>query len=306
MAIPDYQTLMLPVLKFAAKGEFHKADAAEAMAQEFSISEEEKSILLPSGQGSLLLNRVGWAVVYLLKAGLIERPRRAVYKISIAGREALNSNPPKIDNKFLQQFASFAEFRASSSLRQKSEVPKIDVSQNVLSNITPDEQIESAFTRLNQSLQFEVLDLVRKMPPTSFERLILSLLAKMGYGTLESCDHIGKSHDGGIDGVIYQDALGLDAVYIQAKRYKEGSGISVESLRAFVGSLDEHNAAKGVFVTTSHFTNEAVKFESNQSKRLVLIDGEKLAELMIKFQVGVKEYRTIKLQQIDNNVFDEN
>ena len=301
MPIPDFQTLMLPTLQLAARGEFRTRDLVEQLATKFSLSDEERNALLPSGRQTTIVNRTSWAVIYLNKAGLLERKQRGVYAITDRGRSVLTNPPPRIDIRFLSQFDGFDEFRSQSgeSIPAESEVAQ---SANVG---TPDERIDVAVNDLNTALGTDLIDRVRAMDPTAFEKLIVDLLLGMGYGAGGSGQHLGRSSDGGVDGVINEDVLGLDVIYIQAKRYAEGNTIGVEKIREFAGSLDERGATKGVFVTTSHFAAPAATYAQRSPKRLVLIDGRELTRLLIQHGVGVRTYRQLELKRVDTDYFDE-
>lgn len=302
MSIPTYDALMLPVLAFAGEGKFKKQEAVEKIGKQLKLSEIQLAQLLPSGLETSFSNRIGWATTFLLKAGLIERVERAVYAITSEGKKLLSEKPAKIDNALLMRYPSFVEFKTRGNASKEGEVISEPTPINAEISSTPDERIGSAYQELYNSLRQEVLERVRQLSPLGFEKLIINLMLAMGYGSGGSGQHLGKSNDGGVDGIIHEDALGLDVVYLQAKRYQEGNGISVESLRAFAGSLDEHNATKGVFVTTSHFTMQAKNYSS--SKRLVLIDGVELAGLMIQYGVGVRNYHTYTLKKLDSDMFD--
>jgi restriction system protein len=257
MSIPDYQSLMLPVLSASLDGEIRIGDVVERLAEKLDLTPEERSQLLPSGKQTVFANRVHWAKTYLGKAGLIESTRRGYFKITASGRQVVESKPPRIDNIFLSQFEGFEKWRGSDQeAEQLSAVPAI-----VNQKETPDEIMRAAHRQIETPLAQELLDRIRSAPPDFFERLIVNLLLSMGFGgsVAEAGCALGRSGDDGVDGVIDQDALGLDRVYIQAKRYAIGNNIGSGAIRDFFGSLDRHKATKGLFVTTSTFSPSATE-----------------------------------------------
>jgi restriction system protein len=257
MPLPDYQSLMLPVLKIAAHGEVRLRNASELLAEEFHLSEAEKAEMLPSGQQTIFANRVGWAKTYLKKAGLVETTRRGYFQITERGREILKKEPNSINNQFLKQFDEFKQFRDRTTKKEKEE-SEITTSDSTTS-YTPDEVMRTAHQQIEETLALDLVERIISAPPDFFERLIITLLVSMGYGgsTTDAGRALGQSRDNGVDGVIDQDALGLDQVYIQAKRYATGNNIGSAAIRDFFGSLDRHQANKGLFVTTSAFSKEA-------------------------------------------------
>lgn len=300
MAIPDFQKLMLPVLRASAQGEVKISDVVESLGQLLNLTEEELSELLPSGKQTTFANRVNWAKSYLGKAGLINLTRRGHFIISESGRAVLASEPPTINIKFLETFPSFKAFR------DVSDQPIIAASTGPsLKDLTPDEIIRSAHSELDKSLSAEMLAKVVSAPPDFFERLVVQLLVAMGYGgsASDAGRALGKSGDGGVDGVIDQDALGLDRIYVQAKRYA-GNKVSAGDIRDFFGSLDRFKATKGLFVTTSGFSPAAKETAELLSKRIVLIDGTTLARLMIRYDIGCRVEETIHIKKIDEEFFD--
>ena len=305
MPIPDYQTLMLPVLKLAAEHELTNKVCVEKIADLFSLSPEERNQLLPSGRQAALSNRVHWAVTYMAKAGLIDRPRRGVLVATDRGRTIIRQNPQRIDNKFLEQFQEFQDFLNKSKDTEKP----LEVTQLAKSNIsetvaTPEEQIEIASQEMNSALRDDLLARIVSADPTFFEKVIIDLMLAMGYGASGSGQHLGKTNDGGIDGIINEDPLGLDVVFLQAKRYAPGNNIGVEKIREFAGSLDERGAVKGVFVTTSSFALGARNYAERSPKRLILIDGEELTRLLVRYGVAVRTFQTIELKKIDLDYFN--
>jgi restriction system protein len=260
---------------------------------------------LPSGKQTLFGNRVHWAKTYLTKAGLLESTRRGHFRITARGRQVLASHPARIDNEFLSQFAEFRQFKEksvedASQGAQRVETPLVSRTE------TPDEIMRVAHKQVETSLGQDLLDRVRAAPPAFFERLIVNLLLSMGYGgsAADAGRALGRSGDDGVDGVIDQDALGLDRVYIQAKRYAEGNNIGAGAIRDFFGSLDRHKATKGLFVTTSSFSSSAKETAEFLSKRIVLIDGEHLTKLMIRYNVGCRIEEVLHIKKVDEDFFD--
>jgi restriction system protein len=301
MAIPDFQALMLPVLKASADGEVKISDVVGLLGNKLGLTEAELSELLPSGKQTTFANRVNWAKSYLGKAGLIDLTRRGHFVINNRGRTVLASPPPSINIKFLETFPEFKLFRDASD--QPSDVAAVSVAN--LKDLTPDEIIRSAHAELDKSLSAELLTKVLVAPPDFFERLVVQLLVAMGYGgsAADAGRALGKSGDGGVDGVIDQDALGLDRIYVQAKRYAENK-VSAGDIRDFFGSLDRFKASKGLFVTTSSFSPAAKETADLLSKRIVLIDGHLLTRLMIRYDIGCRVEETIQIKKIDEEFFD--
>lgn len=305
MPIPDYQSLMLPVLVCSSHEEVWIRRVVEKLADEFGLTMEERSELLPSGKQATFSNRVHWAKSYLNKAGLIEATRRGHFRITERGRELLASKPSNINNKTLMQFDEFRQFhdRSSQTINSSSEQsPALleDPKQ------TPDESMRMAWMHIEAALGQDLLDRIYAAPSSFFERLIVNLLLCMGYGgsTQHAGRILGRSGDDGVDGVIDQDALGLDRVYIQAKRYASGNCIGSGAIRDFFGSLDHHKAAKGLFVTTSSFTPAAIDTAEHLSKRIVLINGIQLAKLMIRHNIGCRVEDTLYIKKIDEEFFE--
>jgi len=308
MAVPDFQTLMLPVLKLAAQGETRVAECAVKIAGEFHLTDADIAELLPSGKQTRLKNRLNWAKSYLGQAGLIETTKRGYFRATQVGREALQSGVAKIDKNYLEQFPSYLEFKARSGQSADEEAPIANAATHGQATKTPEERIDAAALEIDSQLRTQLLQLILQTNPAFFESVIVDLLIAMGYGGSreEAGRRIGGSGDGGVDGVIDQDALGLDMVYLQAKRYKADNTIGEGQIREFSGALLGKGASKGVFVSTSSFSVAARKFaEAMRQQRLVLIDGEELTRLMIKHNVGVRTERTIELKKIDLDYFEE-
>lgn len=301
--IPDYQTLMLPVLKSVADGKEHKfREIADSIAKNFGLTEEELGCLLPSGNQSIFDNRVGWAKTYLKKACLIEYKGKGVLKITERGKQVLKDSPQKIDNKFLKQYDEFNEFQNKVNPKEEKQETETDYK-----NQTPEELIETAFHDFQKSLAEELLDKIRNVSPSFFEKLVVALLVKMGYGgsIKDAGQAIGRTGDEGIDGIIKEDKLGLDVIYIQAKRWKENNVIGRPEIQKFVGALAGQGAKKGVFITASSFTKEALDYKPMNDTKVILIDGMKLANLMIEYNLGVAQLHCYELKKLDNDYFDE-
>lgn len=304
MPIPDYQSCMLPLLRFAGDGEEHQLkDAISALADEFSLTDEERNEFLPSGQQPVFTNRVGWARTYLKKAGLLSSPRRGYFKITDRGSQALKENPKEINQKYLERFPEFVEFK---SIRRDRSEDNGDETLELAPGQTPHEALESAYERLRSELASEILSSIRGCDPTLFEKIVVELLVKMGYGgsRKDAGRAIGRSGDEGIDGIIKEDHLGLDNIYIQAKRWE--ATIGRPEIQKFAGALQGQRARKGIFITTSDFTKDALDFVSRIDSKLILIDGATLAKLMIDFGVGVNPVATYQVQKIDSDYFTDN
>ena len=303
MAIPDFQTLMLPLLKVVADGrEYRLRDVVELLAKEFYLTDEERQQLLPSGRYPTFDNRIAWAKTYLKKSGLIDQPRRAYFQITERGREVLKSSPSLINMKFLEQFPEYIAFKESPEEVEEQQRMAPSISAQ---NETPEELIENGARTIRKELAGEILQRVKGCPPAFFERLVVELLVKMGYGgTRQDAGRaIGRSGDEGIDGVIHEDRLGLDVIYLQAKRW-EGV-VGRPEIQKFVGALQGQRAKKGVFITTSDFTKEAVEYVRNIDNKVVLINGALLANLMIDHNVGVSLAATYEIKKIDSDYFLE-
>jgi restriction system protein len=306
MSVPDYQSLMLPVLSVCAShDEVRIAAVVEHLTEQLRLTLEERQELLPSGKQTLFSNRVHWAKTYLNKAALIEITRRGHFKITTRGQQVIESHPERIDNAFLSQFDEFRQFtkRSSQGAAEDQHPPSPAFTTETE---TPDEIMRVAHRQIETSLAQELLDRIRVAPPDFFERLIVNLLLSMGYGgsAADAGRALGRSGDEGVDGVIDQDALGLDRVYIQAKRYAIGNNIGSGAIRDFFGSLDRHKATKGLFVTTSIFSPSARETAEFLSKRIVLIDGEQLTKLMIRHNVGCRVEDTLHIKKIDEDFFE--
>ncbi|MCJ2186666.1 restriction endonuclease [Novosphingobium beihaiensis] len=305
MSIPDYQALMLPVLRLAAKGETRVPDAATRIADELALSEEEREVLLPSGRQRILHNRIHWAKFYMSKAGLIDSPSRGRFVASQAGHALLARDPASIDVELLKSYESFRVFYGGmGSASVEEELP---AKASVSSDATPEEQIDAAQAAIHEALKAELLDRILAQSPAFFERLIVDLLVAMGYGGSHerAARNLGKSGDGGVDGVIDEDRLGLDRIYVQAKRYAAHVSVGRPEIQGFVGSLVGLGATKGVFVTTSSFSAPAADFVRHIPQRIILIDGERLTDLMTEYGVGVRVSRSVTVKRVDEDFFAE-
>lgn len=304
MPIPTYQSLMLPLLRLAADHEEHSLrEAIDVLADEFSLTDDERKQLLPSGHQTTLANRAGWASTYLRKAGLTQLTRRGFFRITDQGVELLTTNPTEISVDTLLQYPQFKDFRDRKGTDENLTAALTPESAGAE---TPEELIESAYQDLRTTLATEILETLKLCSPSFFEQAVVDLLVSMGYGgsRRDAGEAIGRSGDGGIDGVINEDRLGLDAVYIQAKRWDQNS-VGRPEIQKFAGALQGQRARKGIFITTSSFSRDAVDYASRIDSRIVLIDGTKLAQYMIDFNVGVTLSATYELKKIDSDYFND-
>lgn len=304
MPVPDYQTLMRPVLAAFAEGARNVNQILPLLQEQFHISDEEAEALIPSGKITVLSSRAHWARTYLSKAGLLHSPKRNHHEITVLGRQALAQFPDRIDNTVLAQFDNFEDWRKFAA---KNATTADETAETNTSDETPEDQIERLTKQIDSVLAEEILGAVLAISPARFESLIVDLLIAMGYGGGDPAmgKQIGRSGDGGIDGIINEDALGLDAVYIQAKRYAIENNVGRPALQAFVGSLTGEGATKGVFVTTSDFSREARAYVERVQHRIVLINGDRLARLMIQHRVGVRGRRTYVISSVDEDYFSD-
>ena len=298
--VPDFQTLMRPVLEAAKDGEVRVRDVVELLAVEFNLSNDEQKEMLPSGTQSRFANRVHWARSYLKQAGLLQNVRRGYFTITKSGIDTLNSKST-INSKFLEKFDEFMEFKNRTRKTTSSGIS----TNSTLSDQTPDETLRLAYQNINDSLAAELLDRIKESSPEFFENLIIELLLKMGYGADDASGKtLGQSGDNGVDGVINQDSLGVDQVYVQAKRYSDSNTIGSGAIRDFYGALGLKDVTKGIFVTTSSFSKSAKHTAEKLGVRIVMIDGIRLAQLMIQYEVGCRVEQVIKLAKLDENFFD--
>ncbi len=303
MAIPDYQSCMLPLLEFAGDQKEHSVrDAIDHLSIRFGLDNNELRQLLPSGQQTVFDNRVGWAKTYLKQAGLLETTRRGYFRITARGIEVLKQGPERIDRKFLGQFEEFAEFVGGKSKSQDK--IKYDIDSKL--NRTPLEALEAAYENLRNELARELLQQIKSCPPSLFEKIVVELLLKMGYGgsRKDAGQAIGKSGDEGIDGIIKEDKLGLDVIYIQAKRWGNTT-VSRPEIQKFAGALQGQRAKKGIFITTSNFSKEAVDYVTKIDTKIILIDGNQLAHYMIDNDVGVSPVAEYKVKKLDLDYFSD-
>lgn len=304
MAIPDYQTLMLPVLQLASDGNEHKfSQAVEMLANKFGLTTEERIELLPSGSQAVFNNRVGWARSYLKQAGLLTSPKRGFFTITEKGTELLATNPTRIDTSILEQYPEFIEFKNRRKDKAEGE-SEIEPAFEQESTLTPEDALAAAYNKLRSALESEILSAVKEASPSFFERVVVDLLVKMGYGgnRQDAGRALGKSGDGGIDGIINEDRLGLDVIYIQAKRWEVVVGRP--EIQKFAGALQGQRARKGVFITTSSFTKEAKEYASVIDSKIILIDGEHLSKLMAEHNVGVSTVGQYEVKKLDSDYFD--
>lgn len=307
MAVPDYQSLMLPLLRFAGekKNEISTGEAVEVLAKELGLTEEDLKEMLPSGIQSTFFNRVAWASTYMKKAGMLEATRRGYYQITERGQELLKKQPKTINVKVLKQYPEFLKFQQLKGTRSGEKVSS-SVGAPDISTATPSEALETAYENLRDELADELLSRLKKSSPSFFERIVVELLVKMGYGgsRADAGKAIGKSGDGGIDGIIKEDKLGLDVVYVQAKRW-DNTPVGRPDVMQFAGALQAQKANKGIFITTSRFTDDARGYVSQIGSKIVLIDGEQLTNLMIENDVGVSTISLYPVKKVDTDYFDE-
>ncbi|MHC1599314.1 MAG: restriction endonuclease [Candidatus Methanospirareceae archaeon] len=299
--IPDYQSIMLPLLKYAGdKNEHHVREATEQLVDEFDLTEEERKELVPSGQQLTFDNRVAWAKTYLKKAGLLESTRWGYFRITERGVSVLEDRPDKIDMKYLERYREFTEFRNSSKSVGEESGNVQDYEES-----TPEELMGIGHRKLQNDLASEMLDNIKRCSPGFFERLVVELLVKMGYGGSreDAGKAIGKSGDEGIDGIIKEDKLGWDIVYIQAKKWE--NQVSRPEIQKFAGALQGQRARKGVFITTSTFSKKAIEYVSVIDSKIILIDGKQLAKLMIENDVGVSRIASYEIKKIELDYFME-
>lgn len=312
VAIPDYQAIMLPLLKFASDGKEHSIEEArEKMASVFKLTDKDRKALLPSGRQTVFSNRVAWAKVYLHHAGALTSPRRAYFQISDRGTEILRENPPEINVKYLERYPEFVEFRTPDKKAGKVAEQAYGSGKELMSRLygleteTPEEMLESAYQRLRADLIADLLVRLKSCSPQFFERLVVEVILKMGYGgsRKEAGEAIGTTGDEGIDGIINEDRLGLDVIYLQAKRWQ--GTVGRPEVQKFVGALHGKRARKGIFITTGTFSTEALDFVSQIESKVALIDGKQLAEMMIDSNVGVTPQAAYETKRIDSDYFDE-
>lgn len=296
--IPNFQSLMLPLLKLLENGEKHRIrECIDKLADEFNLTEDEKKKLLPSGHEPVFTNRVRWAQTYLKKAGLIESPEKGFIKITERGREALKENHEKIDIKFLMNYKEFKEWMGRERDSTVNDIEK---------PLSPEEIIDEQFKLYNDVLKGELMEKINSLSSEAFEKLVIDFILKLGYGGSyeDVSTHLGKSGDEGLDGVIKQDVLGMDNIYLQAKKWKD-TPVGRPEVQKFVGALTGKGAKKGIFITTSKFSNEAIEYANSlKDIKVVLIDSGTLLEYMIKYNIGVKIDRVLEFKKIDEDYFE--
>jgi restriction system protein len=308
MSIPDYQQAMLPVLRVLADvGPKHRRVIAAEVADHFGLSDDERSALLPSGKAPVILSRVGWALSYLKQAGLLESPKRGLYQLTDRGRETLREPPSTLTVDYLERFPEFRDFQERARTpggieRTPDGTAAPDVTTPVAS---PEEALETAYARLRAGVEAELLEAVKGGSPSFFEQLVIDLLVQMGYGGShrEAARAVGRAGDGGIDGVIDEDRLGLDTIYVQAKRWE--SSVGRPEVQKFAGALQGQRAKKGILITTSTFSREAEEYAQRIETRIVLIDGRRLAGLLFDHDVGVSSRAAYTVKQLDGDYFEE-
>ena len=312
MAVPDYQSLMYPALAVLSDGrERALRDSRNLISSRLALSASDLAELIPSGRQTLFANRANWAHVYLKQAGLLRTVRRGVYQITDRGKEALRESSGSINNAYLRRFPEFLEFLERSfgtGATSKTSEPTAEAPGNGgLDAQTPDEQVREGYRRARAGIAAELLDRVRRASPAFFEQLVVDLLVAMGYGGshADAASVIGRSGDGGIDGIIKEDKLGLESIYVQAKRWKEGSTVGRPDIQQFAGALQGQKARKGVFITTSSFTRDAAEYAIAVQATIVLIEGLQVAQLMLDHGVGVSVQETFKLFKVDEDYFVE-
>lgn len=302
MAIPAFQDLMRPILAHLDDGEEHRfRDVIDAMGDEFGVSAEERAELLPSGGARLFDNRCGWAMTHLAQAGIVVRPRRGYSQITETGRKVLVDYPERVDLRVLRNFEGYEQFR--SRVRKEKPEPVEKASENEES-ITPDEMIEAAVSENRAVIQDELLTHALNLSPTGFENLVVGLLENMGYGQAGNVERTSVSGDAGVDGIISQDPLGLDRIYVQAKRYALDRAVDRPRIHEFAGALLGKQGDRGVFITTAKFTKGAIAEAEKINARIELIDGQRLGELLVKYRVGVQTQKTVELFRVDGDYFD--
>lgn len=300
MAIPDFQSIMVPLLQAHLDGQEHRnRELVAALAEQFGLSEEEQRAMLPSGRGKLFANRVGWAKTHVMQAGLLASPARAISVITPLGREVLERHPERIDLSVLKHFPAYRAFRAGAEFNGDEQ------SQTTGSTDTPQEAIDKAYIAARANIEAELLRRIAESPPAFLEQVVVDLVVKMGYGGShrDAGEALGKSGDGGVDGIIKEDPLGLDAIYLQAKRW-DGI-VGRPEIQKFAGALQGQRSRKGIFITTSSFSREALEYVKLIDTRIILIDGPRLAALMFDHGIGVATESVYEVKRIDSDYFSD-
>jgi restriction system protein len=308
MPVPDYQTFMRPLLTVAADGAEHSVrEVIDRLAAQFHLTEEDKSERLPSGSETVLSSRIRWAKAYLDQAGAVAKTKRGHFRITDRGKELLNDYQDRVDVQILRHYPEFLKFQQRQTTSRSKHEASNTIANGPAVTATPEEIIQASVEEITDVLRDNLLSRIQELPPSFFERLVVDLIVAMGYGGSREyvVQNVGHSGDGGIDGIVNEDALGLDRVYIQAKRYADGNTIGRELIQQFAGALVGHNVTKGVFFTTSSYSKTAVEYAAKVPQRIILIDGNALTDLLIRYNVGVRVDRTIELKRIDLDYFDE-
>ncbi|MGV7094991.1 restriction endonuclease [Desulfovibrio sp. QI0434] len=306
MAIPDFQSFMLPVLRLAANGSLRTAEAIAQVSDAFNLSVADRQEMLASGRQTRVANRIYWAFVHLTKAGLLRREARGIYDITAEGQQALQEDPQRIDINFLMaRSENYRQFRSASNAPATDNETSGQQPPSTSEEETPEERVEAAFAELNGALRSDLQERLQAMHDADFERLIVKLMLGLGYGAGGLGKRTGGTGDGAIDGIITEDVLGLDVIFLQAKRHGQDFPVGPDKIREFAGAMDAHGITKGVFVTTSRYTKAAREYSERSHKRLRLIDGHELAGLMVQHGIGVRSYRTLELKRLDVDFFEE-
>ncbi len=303
--IPNYQKLMRPLLMLSSDGEVKVSDVIDKLADQFSLTQDERAELIASSGQTVLYNRTQWTKTYLKQAGLLEMTRRAHFQITDRGRQVLKDTSVVIDTKLLKTFPEFQAFQARGKSTERIST-KANDDADISTDATPEEILRDAYERISSSIADELIERLRTGTPSFFERTIVSLLLAMGYGgsSEDAGRAIGQSGDDGVDGVIDQDPLGVDQIYVQAKRYADGNQVGPAAIRDFFGSLSLKKAQKGIFVTTSGFTKSALETARQIGARIVLIDGAHLGRLMVRHNVGCRDQEVLHIKRIDEDFFE--
>jgi restriction system protein len=301
--IPTYEEIMLPLLKLLSDGKEHSLNEADdVLSAQFKLTEEERRQLLPSATQPTFRNRLGWAKAYMKKAGLVESPKRGIYQITERGLSLIKENPSDLNAQYLTRYTEFRDFK---TFKKSNDTTVIDSASAITPGKTPEESLEDAYQTLHSELAKQLLDVIKSCSPAFFEKLVVDLLIKMGYGgsRIDAGQALGRSGDGGIDGIVKEDKLGLDTIYLQAKKWD--STVPIKEIRDFTGALASKKAKKGIFITTSTFPKSVHDFVKQVEYRIVLIDGEQLANLMIENNVGLTTIIEYKVKRIDTDYFEE-
>ena len=304
--IPSYEEIMLPLLNLLSDKQEHTLqEADDALAKHFKLTDLERDELLPSGQQPIFRNRLGWARTYMKKAGLLATPSRAKFIITEKGIDLLKEKPKEITSKFLKRYPEFIEFQSIKKIKDNVIEQSFEIS-SIIDGKTPEEALEYAYQKLKSELAKEVIDVVKNCTPAFFEKLVVDLIVRMGYGgsRKDAGQALGKTGDGGIDGIVKEDKLGLDTIYLQAKRWE--NSVPVKEIRDFTGALASKKAKKGIFITTSSFPQSVYDFVTQVEYRIILINGDQLADLMIEYNVGLTPITEYQVKKIDFDYFEEN